>query len=147
MQKFKILTREIVLDERYCPIEKQLVELPNGKTADWFVNKTPDAVIVIPILKNGRIVLQKSYKHGCGEFIWEFPAGMMDQEHCETKCAERELLEETGLKGELEKTGETFANATGAEMRYHFFVARIVRRWLSRIWNQQNRLSYMILQI
>ncbi|MCK5460721.1 NUDIX hydrolase [Candidatus Gracilibacteria bacterium] len=123
MKKFKILSREKVLDSQWCPIEKQIVELPNGKETEWFVHMNADAVIVVPILKNGNILLQKNYKHGCGECITEFCAGMIDKGESPEKCAHREFLEETGFQTKkLVKIGEVFANPTGSIMKYHFFL-------------------------
>ncbi|MDH3324934.1 MAG: NUDIX hydrolase [Candidatus Peregrinibacteria bacterium] len=125
MKKFKILSSEKLVDEQYCPIEKQLVELPNGDQTYWFVNNTPDAVIVIAFLSDGQVLLQKNYKHGSGEFITEFTAGMIDSGETPADCAKRELLEETGHSAEsFEKIGESFANPTGSPMKYHFFVAK-----------------------
>ncbi len=75
MKKFKILSRELVLDNQYLPVEKQIVELPNGKTTTWFVALVSDAVIIVPQLKNGKFLLQENYKHGSGEVVTEFVLG------------------------------------------------------------------------
>ena len=100
------------------------MELPDGKTAEWYLNTSDDAVIVITILKSREVLLLKSYKHGSGEFTTEFCAGMVDEGELPEYAAKRELLEETGYVGELEKVGECFANPTGSIMKYHFFIAR-----------------------
>jgi len=124
MKKFKILSKKIVLDSKWCPIERQIVRLPNGRETEWFVNTSPDAVVVIPILRDGKICMLKNYKHGCGEIIFEFPAGIKNFGESEINAASRELNEEAGLVGDFKKIGETFANPTGAKMKYHFFVAQ-----------------------
>lgn len=123
MKKFPILSRETLVNSPFCHIEKQKVELPDGSTTDWFVNKVSDAVVILPRKKNREVLLQKNYKHGCGEVIWEFPAGMIDEAEDPQTAAERELLEETGFKGDLKQIGEVFSNPTGAQMKYHFFLA------------------------
>lgn len=124
MKPFRILSREIVLDSPYCPIEKQLVELPDGTTAEWFINRSRDAVIVLPILKNGKFVYQKNYKHGSGKIVQEFPAGIIDKGETPEIAAARELEEETGLVAQrLEFLGSVYANPTGASMKYYFYVA------------------------
>ena len=124
MKPFKILSREVILDNPYCPIEKQHVELPDGSTCDWFVNKSSDAVIIIPVLKTGEILLQKNYKHGSEKVVTEFCAGMIDSGETPEQAAARELLEETGHTSEsLTKLGEVFGNPTGSSMKYHFFLA------------------------
>jgi len=124
MKKFKILFRETLLDSPYCPIEKHIVELPRGGTTEWFVNTSSDAVIVIPITKTGEVILQKSYKHGGGEIVIEFCAGLVDKLEVLLHAARRELREETGYIGKhFTKIGEVFANPTGSSMKYHFFLA------------------------
>lgn len=124
MKKFKILSREKVLKTRWMPIEKQIVELPNGKKSEWFVNTNSDAVVIVPIQKDKQILLQRNYKHGCGEIVTEFCAGMIDAGETPEISASRELLEETGYTAQkFIKIGESFTNPTGAIMKHHFFLA------------------------
>ncbi len=124
MKKFKIISREILINEKFCHIEKQVVEFPNGGKGDWFVDMKGDAVLVVPVTPEGEVVLQKIYKHGCGEIIVEFCAGMVDEGETPENAVQRELMEETGYSAEkFVKVGEIFANPTGAQMKYHIFVA------------------------
>lgn len=125
MKKFKILSRELVLDSQWLPVEKQIVELPNGQTTEWFVALNTDAVVIVPQLKTGGFLLQKNYKHGSGEVVTEFCAGMIDGKDNPEETAKRELLEETGFGCEnIIKIGENFSNPTGSAMKYHFFLAQ-----------------------
>lgn len=123
MKKFKVLSRETLVDSPFCPIEKQIVELPNGEKTEWFVNTNHAAVIVIPFLKSGEVLLQTCYKHGGGEIITEFCAGLIDDGELPLQAAERELREETGYEGKFTQMGEVFANPTGSTMKYFFFIA------------------------
>ncbi len=125
MKKFKILSKEKLIESPYCPVERHEVEFPDGGKGEWFVNTSNDAVIVIPITKEGKIILQRSYKHGGGEEVVEFCAGIIDEGETPEVAAARELQEETGYAvGGLEKIGEVFANPTGSSMKYHFFLAK-----------------------
>ncbi len=125
MKKFKILSKEKLIDSKYCPVERHEVEFPDGGKGEWFVNTSADAVIVVPITEDGKVILQRSYKHGGGEKVVEFCAGMIDEGETPEVAATRELQEETGFAAEsLEKIGEVFANPTGSSMKYHFFLAR-----------------------
>lgn len=43
-----------------------------------------------------RILLERQYRHAAKQFLWELPAGRIDQGEKELPAAKRELLEETG---------------------------------------------------
>ncbi len=125
MKPFKILKKERLVNSPFCCIEKQLVELPNGSTADWFVSLSSDAVIVIPIMTDGSVVLQQQYKHGGGEIVTEFCAGMVDEGETPAQAAARELQEETGYTAEeFIHLKTVFSNPTGSRMKYHYFLAK-----------------------
>ncbi len=124
MKKFRILSREKLLDSKFFPLEKQTVEFPDGRKGEWFVKTSPDAVIVFPVLSSGEILLQRAYKHGGGEIVTEICAGLLDSGETPTEAAQRELREETGYKAKkFQKIGECFGDPTAASMRYHFFLA------------------------
>ena len=124
MQPFRILSSTFIIDEPYCRIEKQRVVFPDGTEGDWFIKRNNDAVIVLPMDADGRVLLQRCYKHGCGEVVTEFCAGLIDDGETPAEAAHRELTEETGLTAEtMEKIGSCFASPTGVDMSYHFFIA------------------------
>lgn len=125
MKPFKVLSQERLVDSPFCCIEKQQVELPDGSTTDWYVSLNSDAVIVIPICADGSVILQQQYKHGGGEVVTEFCAGLVDKGETPLQAAQRELLEETGYKAEAFVHLKTvFSNPTGSRMKYHYFLAK-----------------------
>ena len=129
LHPYKVLSQKTVINEPYCHIEKQKVQFPNGEEGDWFIKHNDDAVIVLPILTDGRVMLQKSYKHGSGVIVSECVAGMVDDGESPEVAAERELLEESGYKAKsLKKLGVTFANPTSSPMKYHFYLAEGCRK-------------------
>jgi 8-oxo-dGTP pyrophosphatase MutT (NUDIX family) len=125
MKPYKVLSQERLVDSPFCRIEKQLVELPDGSTADWYVSLNTDAVIVIPVMADGSVILQEQYKHGGGEIVTEFCAGMVDEGETPVQAAARELHEETGYTAETFTHLKTvFSNPTGSRMKYHYFLAK-----------------------
>ena len=125
MKAFSVLHSKMLVDEPYCKVEKQRVLLPNETETDWFIRHSGPAVVIIPQLKSGEIYLQKTYKHGCGKVIVEFPAGLVDSGEEPLVAAIRELREETGLVAEeMISLGECVADATGSDMKYFFFLAK-----------------------
>ncbi|MBT3349210.1 NUDIX hydrolase [bacterium] len=128
MKKFKVLSRKMIVDEPFCHIEKQKIELHDGSSTNWFLRKSPDAVVIVPTFQSGEVMLQRAYKNGSGTIVTEFPAGMVNEKETPALTAARELREETGLVAEkLHKIGTVFADPTGSPMRYHFFLAEICR--------------------
>ncbi len=115
----------MVLNERYMPIEKQTVELPNGKVKEWFINKGSDVAMIVPQTEDGNVLLQKTYKHGAGEIVYEFCVGMVDAGETPIQAAGRELLEETGYTAqELIPIGHNFSSPTGSRGHYYFFFGK-----------------------
>ena len=75
---------------------RDTVRLPDGKetTREYVIH--PGAVMVIPMLDDGRLVLERQFRHPMGRVMIEFPAGKLDAGEDIFTCARRELLEETG---------------------------------------------------
>lgn len=62
------------------------------------VLRHPGAVAVAAVDDEGRVLLIRQYRHPVGAFLWEIPAGLLDQEGEDPlECARRELLEEAGV--------------------------------------------------
>ena len=74
------------------------VSLPNGKKSTREVVEHPGAVVIIPLLHDGRVAVIKQYRKPADEILIEFPAGKIEQNEDPLNCAKRELLEETGYK-------------------------------------------------
>lgn len=74
------------------------VRLPDGAHATREYVVHPGAVAVVPILDDGRIVLERQYRHPVGRVLLEIPAGKIDPGESVADCARRELREETGYE-------------------------------------------------
>ena len=85
---------------RFLHVVCDTVELPDGATTTREYIKHPGAVMVIPLIDDGsgslKIVLERQYRHPVGRVMLEFPAGKLDVGEHLQRCAQRELLEETG---------------------------------------------------
>ena len=68
------------------------------RTLDEFQNKKPDSVILILTDESGeRILVCREYRMAMAQFIYNFPAGLIDPGETPEESAKRELWEETGL--------------------------------------------------
>lgn len=88
--------REELLRGHFLHIVRDTVKLPNGRSATREYVLHPGAVAVVPILDDGRLVLERQYRHPTGAVMIEFPAGKLDAGEGALGCGQRELLEETG---------------------------------------------------
>jgi ADP-ribose pyrophosphatase len=75
---------------------RDTVQLPNGKHAMREFVVHPGAVMIVPMLDDGRLVLERQFRYPVGQVMIEFPAGKIDPGEDPLACARRELLEETG---------------------------------------------------
>ncbi len=72
------------------------VRLPNGCTSVREYVTHPGAVLVVPILPNGNIVLEKQFRYPLNKVFIELPAGKIDAGEYILVTGQRELEEETG---------------------------------------------------
>ena len=56
----------------------------------------PGAVVVVPILPNGNVILEKQFRYPLHQVFIELPAGKIDADEAVLVTGQRELLEETG---------------------------------------------------
>ncbi len=75
-----------------------MLRLDNGALQEHHVIELNDAVCVLPITKEGNIVLVGQYRHPHGKTHWETPAGRLETGEDPVAGATRELLEETGYR-------------------------------------------------
>ena len=82
----------------FLEARRDTIRLPDGKTATREYVVHPGAVVVIPLLDDGRIVLERQYRYPVGQVMVEFPAGKLDAGEDPFICGQRELIEETGYR-------------------------------------------------
>jgi len=90
------LRREALLRGHFLHAVREHVQLPDGGQATREFIVHPGAVMVVPLLDDGRVVLERQWRHPIGRVMVEFPAGKLDPGEDRLACARRELVEETG---------------------------------------------------
>lgn len=82
----------------FLDVRRDLVRLPNGATAHREYIVHPGAVMIVPLLDDGRLVVERQYRYPVARVMLEFPAGKLDAGEPPLACAIRELAEETGYR-------------------------------------------------
>jgi ADP-ribose pyrophosphatase len=85
-----------VYDGELLHVRADRARLPDGKVAVREYITHPGAVVVIPLLDNGELVLERQHRYPLHRDFYELPAGKIDRGEDPLQCAQRELLEETG---------------------------------------------------
>ena len=83
---------------RFLDVRCDTVRLPDGATAEREYIVHPGAVMIVPLLDDGRLVVERQYRYPLGRVMLEFPAGKIDPRETPFACAVRELAEETGYR-------------------------------------------------
>jgi ADP-ribose pyrophosphatase len=92
------LEREQLVRGSFLDVRRDTVRLPGGETATREYIVHPGAVVVVALLDDGRLVMERQYRHPLGRVMLEFPAGKIDPGEPSGRCAVRELAEETGFQ-------------------------------------------------
>jgi ADP-ribose pyrophosphatase len=95
------LVSEQVFAGRFLDVRKDRVRLPDGSSSQREYIIHPGAVMVVPLLADGRLVLERQWRYPLGRAMLEFPAGKLDSGEAPFDCAVRELAEETGYRAAL----------------------------------------------
>ncbi|RUS68034.1 ADP-ribose pyrophosphatase [Saezia sanguinis] len=94
--KEKTIDSQVAYRGGFLEIRRDAVLLPDGKQATREYCVHPGAAVVIPVLPDGQLVLEKQYRYPVQQEMIEFPAGKLDPQESDLSCAVRELREETG---------------------------------------------------
>jgi ADP-ribose pyrophosphatase len=90
------VSSEPVFEGRLLQVRRDTVRLPDGglATREYIVH--PGAVLAVPVLPDGRLVVERQYRYPLGRVFIEFPAGKLDPGESALVTAQRELREEAG---------------------------------------------------
>jgi ADP-ribose pyrophosphatase len=89
-----------------------------------FVESKWDAVVVVPVLADGRLVVERIYRHPYRAYLHEFPAGGIEPGEDPCAAGIRELEEETGWRAAAcRKLGAFEAMPGLLRMRLHVVLA------------------------
>lgn len=114
-----------VADYRIFRVRRDEVVSPRtGRTFDRHILEFPDWVNVVPVTRDGLLILVEQYRHGTGEVTLEFPAGIVDPGEDPRAAGLRELEEETGYRAaSCEVLGVVDANPAIQDNRVHVILA------------------------
>ncbi len=102
IEEWSKLDSQVLGDYRVFRLRQDTSRSPRtGREHHFFVLETGDWINVIPITREGQVVLIRQFRHAIEAVTLEIPGGMVDPDDGEPlETAKRELLEETGYQAE-----------------------------------------------
>jgi ADP-ribose pyrophosphatase len=84
----------------------------------------PGAVVILPLMNDGKVLLIRNRRHAVHQVLLELPAGTLEKDEDPMNCAGRELLEETGmLAGRIVALPSFYSSPGVLTEKMHPFVA------------------------
>ncbi|MCM1128840.1 MAG: NUDIX hydrolase [Alistipes senegalensis] len=90
------LESRVVHQGLFFDVYRDKVLLPDQATSWREYIRHPGAVVVLPVLDDGRLLLERQFRYPLDRVFWELPAGKIDKGEAPLSSAKRELMEETG---------------------------------------------------
>ena len=104
-------------------ISLRVDRLSNGRVREVVEHR--GSVAILPLLDDGKIILERQYRYAIGKHLLEIPAGMIESNESIEDAANRELLEETGYRaGRLDYIGRCYMTPGYCTETIYFFVAK-----------------------
>lgn len=121
----KILKSRMIHRGKVFGVRRDEVLEPGGVRATREVITHPGSVVVLPVLKDGRILMIRQYRHATRQYLWELVAGRIDEGETVKEAAARELKEETGYAAtRFSEFLDVFPTPGFLEERMHILLAK-----------------------
>ncbi|MFL5489653.1 MAG: NUDIX hydrolase [Nitrososphaeraceae archaeon] len=110
-------------------LDVDAVRFPDGSVGELEMIRHPGASAVVPFLSDPRgedpqILMIRQYRYAAGGYLYEIPAGRLDQGESPRDCAVRELKEETGCTADRLDHLLSFYTTPGfTDEKIHLFLA------------------------
>jgi ADP-ribose pyrophosphatase len=91
------LESERVFKGKVFSVDRDRVRMPNGRTVTVDVVRHSRSVVLVPMPEPGKVILVRQYRYPVNAFLWELPAGSVDEGESPEQAARRECHEEIGL--------------------------------------------------
>ncbi len=91
------LESRTIFTGRVIKLNQEKVRLPDNTVDDLEIVYHPGGAAIVAVNNNNQVCLLHQYRHAVGDWVWEIPAGMLEQDDSyPVKRAQQELQEESG---------------------------------------------------
>ncbi len=92
------LRGESVFTGKLLDVYRDWARAPDGHEQSFEYTLHPGAAVVVPMLDDGRVVLERQWRYALNRSFLEFPAGKLNKGEDPFEAVQRELAEETGYR-------------------------------------------------
>lgn len=122
----KIVREETVLKTRIFTVANVHLEKKSGEPVTHAVIRFVETVSVLPVTKNGGIILERQFRSAVGGWVIEAPAGKIDPDESPEATMRREVEEETGYRVlESREVFEGWVSCGYTDEYMHYFIATV----------------------
>lgn len=98
MGKMKLVSTKTLIETPIFQVSDDVAVDPEGFEIRRVIVRHGGSAVIMPIDDKKRILLVKQYRLPARGYMWELPAGRVDDGESVLQAAKRELREETGLR-------------------------------------------------
>lgn len=114
-----------------CPwynIRQDEIHLPDGSLGTYNIVQKPPSVWIVPVTKDGNIILLRHYRYTVDAWCWEVPAGGIKEGQTPAEAAREELREEAGGRSaDWTNIGPLYtANGISNEIGHIFLATNVI---------------------
>ena len=123
-----VLEERTVFEGRVFTVNSDRVRLPNDRAVTMDVIRHAPSVIVVPMPDPEHVILIRQYRYPVNEWLWEVPAGSIDEGETPEEAARRECDEEIGLRPDrVTPLGQYLPTPGYCDELMHLFKAESLR--------------------
>jgi ADP-ribose pyrophosphatase len=108
-----VSSKEVYSCPVFCVTKDKAVDSATGFTIDRSIVRHNGSAVMMAVDEKDHVLLVRQYRMPAGQYMWELPAGKVDEGETPAKAAKRELIEETGVRAKKWKKLVSFYPSPG----------------------------------